>query len=129
MKDLFSCKEFLGFVGGKNNAASYFIGFNEKNMLYLDPHYSQESIIPPVDDTNIKSYIINILYQIPFEKLQPAFTMAFLCTNILEFNDMINFFMEHNKLKFPCFSFQIDNFSLKINSSFVNNSSMNKNDF
>ena len=129
MKKLYSCKEFLGFVGGKNNAASYFIGFNEKNMIYLDPHYSQDSIVPPIDDNNIKSYSVTNLYQIPFENLQPAFTMGFLFTNILEFNDMINFFIEHNKLKFSCFSFQIDNYSLKINSSFINNSSMNRNDF
>ena len=106
IKDLFSCKEFLGFIGGKDYAASYFIGFNSKNLLYIDPHYSQESVIPPIEDDNIKSYIEKHLYQLPFDKLQPAFTMAFLFRDINEYNELINFFEKHNKLKYPCFSFQ-----------------------
>ncbi len=106
IKDLFSCKQFLGFIGGKDYAASYFIGFNSKNLLYIDPHYSQESVIPPIEDDNIKSYIEKHLYQLPFDKLQPAFTMAFLFRDINEYNELINFFEKHNKLKYPCFSFQ-----------------------
>ena len=106
IKDLFSCKQFLGFIGGKDYAASYFIGFNSKNLLYIDPHYSQESVIPPIEDDNIKSYIEKILYQLPFDKLQPAFTIAFLFRDINEYNELINFFEKHNKLKYPCFSFQ-----------------------
>ena len=106
IKDLFSCKQFLGFIGGKDYAASYFIGFNSKNLLYIDPHYSQESVIPPIEDDNIKSYIEKTLYQLPFEKLQPAFTIGFLFRDINEYNELINFFEKHYKLKFPCFSYQ-----------------------
>ena len=129
MKNIFSCKQFLGFVGGKNNAASYIIGYNEKNMIYLDPHYSQESIIPPIDDNNIKSYFCKTIYQILFENLQPAFTMGFLFTNIQEFNDLISYFQAHNNFKYPCFSFQIDSIFKKKNSSFMNNNNMDSNDF
>ena len=129
MKNLFSCKQFLGFVGGKNNAASYIIGYNEKNMIYLDPHYSQESIIPPIDDNNIKSYLNKAIYQILLENLQPAFTMGFLFTNIQEFNDLISYFQAHNNFKYPCFSFQIDSIFKKKNSSFMNNNNMDSNDF
>ena len=129
MKNIFSCKQFLGIVGGKNNAASYIIGYNEKNMIYLDPHYSQESIIPPIDDNNIKSYFTKAIYQILFENLQPAFTMGFLFTNIQEFNDLISYFQAHNNFKYPCFSFQIDSIFKKKNSSFMNNNNMDSNDF
>ena len=127
IKQLFSCKQFLGFIGGKNNEANYFIGYNEKNMLSLDPHFSQESIIPPINEDNINSYIQKTLFQIPFTKLKPAFTMAFLFTDIFQFNDLVNFFDEYSLLKFPCFSVEEGNNSfLKLSYSFMNNS---KNDF
>ena len=129
MKNIFSCKQFLGFVGGKNNAASYIIGYNEKNMIYLDPHYSQESIIPPIDDNNIKSYLNKAIYQILLENLQPAFTMAFLFTNIQEFNDLISYFQAHNNFKYPCFSFQIDSIFKKINNNSFMNDNNNSDDF
>ena len=108
IKNLFSCKEFLGFIGGKDYAASYFIGFNDKNVLYIDPHFSQECVIPPIEDNNIKSYFDKIIYQLPFERLQPAFTMGFLFRDIKEYNDLVLFFQTHFKLKFPCFYYQED---------------------
>ena len=53
--------------------------------------------------------------------------MAFLFTDIFQFNDLVNFFDEYSLLKFPCFSVEEGNNSfLKLSYSFMNNS---KNDF
>ena len=114
IKNLFNCKECIGFTGGKNYSASYFIGYDDKNMLYLDPHFSKNSIIPPLNDSNIESYLDKSLFQLPFEKLQPAFTICFLFRDLNEFKDLYKFFNEYCIKDNPCFFVQ-DNESVFIN--------------
>lgn len=31
-------------LGGRKNEALYFIGYRGKQLLHLDPHYTQESV-------------------------------------------------------------------------------------
>ena len=114
IKNLFTCKECIGFTGGKNFSASYFIGYDDKNILYLDPHFSKNSIIPPLTDINIESYLDKTLFQLPLEKLQPAFTIGFLFRDLNEFKDLYKFFNEYCIKDNPCFFVQ-DNESVFIN--------------
>ena len=55
IKKLFSCKECLGIIGGKRSQAYYFIGYREKEILYLDPHTVRECCL------NINSKAANFL--------------------------------------------------------------------
>ena len=103
IKYLFNCKECFGFTGGKNFSASYFIGYDDKNFLFLDPHFSKNSIIPPLNNENIESYLNKTLFQLPLEKLQPAFTICFLFKNLNEFKDLYKFFNEYCIKDNPCF--------------------------
>ena len=106
IKYLFNCKECFGFTGGKNFSASYFIGYDDKNFLFLDPHFSKNSIIPPLNNENIESYLNKTLFQLPLEKLQPAFTICFLFKNLNEFKDLYKFFNEYCIKDNPCFFVQ-----------------------
>jgi cysteine protease ATG4 len=62
---LFSCKECLGFIGGKKwtNSASYFFGYYENFLLYLDPHFNNQSI-DHLDNDNIYTYTNKIIENI-----------------------------------------------------------------
>ena len=106
IKKLFSCKECLGFIGGKKwtNSASYFFGYYDNFLLYLDPHFNNQSI-DHLDINNIVSYKNKTIYKLDIKTLKAGFTIGFLFRNIKEFNELVNFFIEQKKEESPCFSF------------------------
>ena len=100
---LFNSKQFLGFIGGKINSAFYFFGLSdEQNLLYLDPHLNQDSIID-LEDKNMITYLDKTIYSLKIEKLQCAFTIGFLFRNLKEFMELYIFLKDFNHDKFPCF--------------------------
>ena len=103
---LFSCKECLGFIGGKKwtNSASYFFGYYENFLLYLDPHFNNQSI-DHLDNDNIYTYTNKIIYKIDIKTLKAGFTIGFLFRNLKEFNELLVFFKEQQKLENPCFAY------------------------
>ena len=103
---LFSCKECLGFIGGKKwtNSASYFFGYYENFLLYLDPHFNNQSI-DHLDNDNINTYTNKIIYKIDIKTLKAGFTIGFLFRNLKEFNELLVFFKEQQKLENPCFAY------------------------
>ena len=130
IKNLFNCKECIGFIGGKNYSASYFIGCDDINFLYLDPHFAKNGVIPPLNNENIQSYIDKTLFQLPIQKLQPAFTIGFLIKNIDDFKDLYKYMNDNCKIQNPCFFFQEDKMmSNNINSELENNIIKTKDDF
>lgn len=116
IKETFNCRECLGFIGGKENSAFYFIGYDNDNIFYLDPHFSQETV-HDVNDTQsiVDTYFNNkTLYQLPFDRLQTGLTIGFLIRDMLEFYDWYNWIMKFSKLEFPCFNFQFEDRSSKL---------------
>ena len=106
IKNILDCKECIGFVGGKKNtnSASYFIGYYDNNLLYLDPHHNNKRI-KQVDDDNIITYINKTLYKLKFSSLNSAITIGFLFRNIKEFNQLLTFFRNSKKEKYFCFEY------------------------
>jgi hypothetical protein len=112
LNELFTCKEYLGFIGGKNFQASYFIGNTDNYVLYIDPHYAQNAV-EKVDNVNdIDSYNVKEIFQLQYKNLQTAMTLAFLFRNMKEFKELKNFFEDYCKTEHCCFSLQLDKFKL-----------------
>ena len=110
LKKSFDNKESIGFIGGKknSNSASYFFGYYDNNLLFLDPHYNYPSIIE-LDDNNIKSYIDKVAYKLNFNSLKSALTFGFLFRNIKEFNELLTYFRNLKNEENPCFTFSEKN--------------------
>ena len=102
IKKLFECKQFLGFIGGKINEASYFIGYKDNDLLYLDPHLNQESL-NDLNENNLMTYTNKNVYHLPFKSMQCSFTIGFLIRNCNEFKDLSKFFQDYCEDDFPCF--------------------------
>ena len=90
IKKLFDCKEFLGFIGGRVQSASYFFGYVNDDLLFMDPHYNQNSV-KDLEAEGISSYVNKIIYKLPLTKLQTALTLGFLIRNSKEFIDFLKF--------------------------------------
>ena len=110
---LFQSKNCLGFIGGKPNRAFYFIGFDqEQNLVYLDPHLTQESINTCISNSKqVESYFVKNIYRIKINNVQPSMTIGFIFRNVMEFNGLINYLEINNsfKEKFFGYSFKDDN--------------------
>jgi len=81
----------LGIIGGRPNHAMYFVGFEEHNLLALDPHSVQ--ITPPLDDSfptidYLKSVHREAPTKIHINNLDPSLAFAFY---FKDRNDFIDF--------------------------------------
>jgi cysteine protease ATG4 len=106
LKRIFDCKENIGFIGGKknSNSASYFFGYYDNNLLFLDPHHNYPSI-KNLDDNNINTYVNKVVYKINLTSLKAAFTIGFVFRNIKEFNELLIYFRSLSNEKYSCFTF------------------------
>ena len=107
IKKLFECRQFLGFIGGKADSASYFFGYCDDSLLYLDPHLNQQSD-SYLDDKTKDTYINKAVFELDFKSLQCAFTAGFLFRNLNEFSKLIDFLKKYNDENCPCFHFHFD---------------------
>lgn len=70
----------IGLVGGKAKRAFYFAGYQEDQLLYLDPHVSQDAVpcstsSPP----DVSSYHCDSPRKMPISRLEPSATLGFYC--------------------------------------------------
>ena len=84
---IFDIETNIGFIGGNNTKAFYFIGKCDKNIIYLDPHYVQETISLNNLSTisAYESYIPKDIYYMPINELSPSFTIGFAVNNMKNF--------------------------------------------
>jgi hypothetical protein len=89
---LFDIPTNIGFIGGKRSRAFYFIGKSATNLIFLDPHYIQETIPLQKLGTNyvIESYIPNDIYYMPINDLSPSFTIGFAIKDMKNFKNLMN---------------------------------------
>lgn len=132
IKTLFTCKQCIGFIGGKDYSASYFIGYSGNNIFYLDPHYSQETIHNINNKKEIeKTYLTKKVYQLKFDRLQTAFTVGFLFRNVKEFKELQTWIEQYCKNPNPCIQFEYGDSSEDLGKAIEKyaNINMDKDDF
>ena len=84
---IFDIKTNIGLIGGKNSRAFYFIGKCENNLIFLDPHYVQQTIPLNILGTNQigESYKPNDIYYMDISELSPSFSIGFAIKDIKDF--------------------------------------------
>ena len=80
----------MGFIGGKYQSASYFLGYVNDDLLFMDPHYNQTSV-KDIEIEGISSYMNKTIYKLPLKYLQTALTLCFLFRNMDEFINFMKF--------------------------------------
>ena len=127
--ELFSIRNNIGFVGGKDKQAFYCIGCYNKNdskkykIIYVNPHYNQDSIsnFDKID----KSYFVNYLYKLKVKKLSSSFLLGVFIKNV---EDVNNFFEDIEKVINSSKNNKIEIFHIKnIQNDNNNNNSLDEN--
>lgn len=95
IKKYFKMPQSLGLIGGKPNHASYFIGFVGDEVVYLDPHTTQEAgtvgkKLTEEEEDMDRSHHCNFAQRMPLEHLDPSLALCFYCGTEKEFDDLCN---------------------------------------
>jgi len=115
LKQMLKLQQSIGMIGGKPKQSFYFVGFQDNQIIYLDPHFVNET----VDPNSLQfpeTYQGCIPQKMPFSELDPSLAIGFYCRDQLEFNDLCFKLLEIESEGFPilsigdqCPEYQVEN--------------------
>ncbi|GFR79302.1 cysteine protease [Elysia marginata] len=90
LRKCFTFKQSIGIIGGKPNHAHWFIGYVGKELIYLDPHTTQNVV-----DLDSRSMTSDFSYhcdtppsRMSFSKLDPSIALGFYCATEKDLTDL-----------------------------------------
>ncbi|CAG0921459.1 unnamed protein product [Notodromas monacha] len=86
----FSADMCLGIIGGTPNHALYFVGCVGDELVYLDPHTTQQTANPKMKEADDEkqadlSYHCNFARRMPMLQIDPSIAVCFLCQTAEDF--------------------------------------------
>lgn len=94
----------LGFVGGRQRSSLYFIGYQSKKLLYLDPHTTQSVVSELKADTLQPSYHCATAATLDVKQIDPSLALGFFCTDEKDFREFWEHAKEISQMPYPAFS-------------------------
>ena len=81
IQKVFEMPQTLGIMGGKPKSSLYFIGYQDNEVIYLDPHTTQKS------SSKQETYHCKTPLKLPISKIDPSMALGFLCSTKQDFED------------------------------------------
>ena len=110
---VFTFPESVGAIGGRPNAAFYFVGTIDSDLLYLDPHTLQLTTGPIEEFTSLETYAKEGVERLPLSGADPSLTLGFFCQTREDFDILLERLQERPEgdATTPLFVVQTDSLS------------------